>query len=101
MTSYVLGHKISISEKSIATLLGHDGSGKKCFSMTAKNYKIAHISKFIFKNENPSSNSKDLHDDFRICFKIILECICHIPSSNSQDYINTDQKYMVYYLENW
>lgn len=28
VTSYFLGHKITISEKSIAKLLGHDGFGK-------------------------------------------------------------------------
>lgn len=47
----------------IATLLGHDGSGKRYFGMITKKDKIAEIAKVIFKNGNPSSNAKDLHDE--------------------------------------
>ena len=49
-------------------------------------------------NEKPYSSPKNLHENLRIWFKIILGCIHPRPSLNSQDYINTDQKYMLYYL---
>lgn len=66
--------------------------------MIVKKDKIAEIAKVIFKNGKHSSNAKDLHDDLRIWFKIILGCIHPRPSSNSQNYVNTDQKYMLYYM---
>lgn len=34
----------------------------------------------------------------RVWFKILLGRIHHIPSTNSSDYINTDQKYILYHL---
>ena len=43
VTSYVLGHKISISKRFIATFMGHDGSGKWCFSMLSKKSKMEEI----------------------------------------------------------
>lgn len=95
----MLVHKISISEKSIATLLGHAGSGKRCFGMVANKDKIAEIANVIFKNGKSSSNAKDLHDNLRIWFKIIIGWIHHRKATNSLDYINIDQKYMLYYLE--
>lgn len=66
--------------------------------MIANKGTIAEITKVIFKNGEPSSNVKDLHDELRIWFKIILGCIHPLNSSNSQDYVNIDQKYMMYYL---
>lgn len=82
VTSYVLGHKISTSEKSIATLLGHYGSGKQGFGMISKTKKMEEIAKVIFSNGKLSSNSKDLHESLRIWFKIFLGCIYPRPPSN-------------------
>lgn len=48
MTSYVLGHKISIFDKSIAKILNHDGSGKRCFDMPTKRTKLDEIAAVIF-----------------------------------------------------
>lgn len=98
MTSYLLGHKITIPKKSIANFFGHDGSGKQCRDILAKKSKMATIVEIIFMNGKPSSNPRNLHQDIRIWFKIILGCIHHRPCSNSPDYINTDQKYKTYPL---
>lgn len=66
--------------------------------MLAKKEKMAEIAIVIFLDGNPSSNAKKLYHHLRVWFKIILDCIHHIPSTNSLDYINTYQKYMLYYL---
>ena len=42
---------------------------------------------------------KTLHPKLRIWHKIILRCINLRPSTNSADYINANQKYMLYYLK--
>ncbi|KAI5387002.1 hypothetical protein KIW84_073231 [Lathyrus oleraceus] len=70
IVSYVLGVKIVITEKSIASLLNMEKTGER------RIYDI-----------NPRS---------RVWLKIILGTIHHRPTSNSSDYINTDQKCILY-----
>ncbi|KAI5409756.1 hypothetical protein KIW84_055275 [Lathyrus oleraceus] len=56
------------------------------------------INPTIFKHNteaNPSKN-KELHQNLRVWLKIILGTIHHRPASNSSDYINTDQKCILY-----
>lgn len=48
VNSYVLGHKINISDKSISKLLNHDGFRKWCFDLLAKKIKLNEIVEFIF-----------------------------------------------------
>lgn len=98
ITSFVLGHKITISEKSIAKLLKHDDSGKRCFEMPDKKAILDAIAKVIFQDGKNSSNANNLHRHLRVWFKILLGYIHHRPSINSSDYINIDQKHMLYYL---
>lgn len=66
--------------------------------MLANKNKIEEIARVIFLDGNPSSNAKNLHKHLRVWFKILLGCIHHKPLSSSVDYINTNQKYMLYYL---
>ncbi|KAI5385301.1 hypothetical protein KIW84_072049 [Lathyrus oleraceus] len=64
VTSYVLGHKISISEKSIATLLGHDGSGKKCFNRTTVGSRSMSVDEFpLFSQEESKEVMKHYNDE--------------------------------------
>lgn len=98
VTTFVLGHKITISEKSIAKLLSYYGYGKCCFEMLAKKDRMEEIARVIFLDGKPSSNAKKLHRHLRVWFKIILGCIHHITSTNSPYYINTNHKYIFYYL---
>lgn len=91
VTSYVLGHKISINEKSIVALLSQGGSGKWCLGILSKKSKMEDIVEVISMNGKPSSNPNNIHKNIRIYFYIIIGCSHPRPSSNSQDYINTDQ----------
>lgn len=91
-----MNKKIVIIEKSISNLIGHDGKGKRVHSATIIAKRDADISPVIFKeganfvDENGPS-TKDLTNNLRVWFKIILGCINHMPSTNSYDYINTHQ----------
>lgn len=51
----------------------------------------------IILTKKNSHNAKDLHEYMRVWFKILLGCIHRRPPTNSADFINTDQKYMLYY----
>ncbi|KAI5407495.1 hypothetical protein KIW84_053668 [Lathyrus oleraceus] len=48
--------------------------------------------------EGKHSKNKELHQNLRVWLKIILGTIHHRPASNSSDYINTDQKCILYYI---
>ena len=56
------------------------------------------IAVVIFQDGNNTKNAKNMHNYLRVWFRIILGCVHHIPSTNSFDYINTDQKYVLFYI---
>lgn len=93
-----MGQKISISEKYIAKLLNHDRSGKSCFDMPYKRDKLDEIATVIFQDGKNSSNAKNIHNHLRVSFKVLLGVVHRRRSTNSYDYINTDQKYMLFYV---
>lgn len=53
---------------------------------------------FKQKAEGNLSKNKELHQNLRVWMKIILGSIHHRPTSNSSDYINTDQNCILYCL---
>ncbi|XP_050916319.1 uncharacterized protein LOC127131441 [Lathyrus oleraceus] len=104
ITSYVMNRKIVITEKSIADTISHDGKGKRIHNAKITSKREAIISPIIFKEETnffdeKSHSAKDLTRNLRVWFKIILGCIHHRPSTNSSNYSNTRQKFMLFYLE--
>lgn len=95
---------IVITEKPIADLIDHDGKGKRFHSATIIAERDVDISLVIFKVETnftdeKGPSAKDLTNNLRVWFKIILGCINHMPSTNSYDYINTRQKIMLFLLK--
>lgn len=62
----MLGHEITIFEKSIAKLINHDGSGKRCFDMIVKKERMKEIVIVIFLDGKNSSNAKNLHKHLRV-----------------------------------
>lgn len=104
INSYVMNGKIVITEKSIANLISHNGKGKRIHTVKTNAKKEAKITSVIFEDgtnldvyKGPSA--KDLTNNLRVCFKIMLGCIHHRPSTNSSDYVNTRQKFMLFFLE--
>ncbi|KAI5445291.1 hypothetical protein KIW84_013501 [Lathyrus oleraceus] len=103
IVSYVLGVKIVITEGSIASLLNMERSGgKRIYNIPPRSKRITDvINPTIFKPNvegNPSRN-KELHQNLRVWLKIILGTIHHRPASNSSDYINADQKCILYCIQ--
>lgn len=96
--SSVLGKKIVITKKLIAKLIGHDGSGKRCYYMVERKYDFIEISKVIFTSGFHSNKIKDLQPNLRIWAKILLGCIHHIKPTNYVDYINDDYQYSLNYI---
>lgn len=65
--------------------------------MFKKEVKMNEVVDTIFQ-EGSSLSIKNLRPRLRIWAKIGLRCIYHRPAGNYADYINSDQKYMLYYL---
>ncbi|KAI5423775.1 hypothetical protein KIW84_030128 [Lathyrus oleraceus] len=100
IVSYVLGVKMVITEKSIAALLNMEkDGGRRIYNINPRaKYISQEINPTIFKQNaegNPSKN-KELLQNLRVWMKIILGTIHHRPASNSSNYINTDQKCILY-----
>ncbi|KAI5444842.1 hypothetical protein KIW84_013212 [Lathyrus oleraceus] len=103
IVSFVLGVKIVITEASIASLLNMETTGgKRIYNIPPRSKRITEvINPTIFKPNvegNPSKN-KELHQNLRVWLKIILGTIHHRPASNSSNYINADQKLILYCIQ--
>ncbi|XP_050890337.1 uncharacterized protein LOC127095731 [Lathyrus oleraceus] len=104
ITSYVMNRKIGITEKSIVDLISHNGKGKRIHSAKINAKRETTIAPIIFKagtnvEDAKGPNAKDLTNNLRLWFKIILGCIHHRPNTNSSNYGNTRQKFMLFFLE--
>ncbi|KAI5399197.1 hypothetical protein KIW84_064542 [Lathyrus oleraceus] len=102
IVSYILGVKIVTTEKSIAALLNMEKTGgRRIYNINPRAKYLSHeINPTIFQQnaESKHSKNKELHKNLRVWLKIILGTIHHRPASNSSDYINTDQKCILYYI---
>jgi hypothetical protein len=103
VVSHVLGQRIIITEKTIAQLLGLPHlSGKRIYGKENKCPFVRNtINKELFSDFSPEKTdykTKTLYPKLRTWHKIILGCINPRPSTNFSDYINANQKYILYYL---
>lgn len=104
ITSYVMNRKIVITEKSIVDLISHNGKRKRIHSAKINAKRETTIAHVILKagtniEDAKGPSAKDLTNNLRIWFKIILGCIHHRPNTNSSNYVNTRQKFMLFFLE--
>lgn len=104
ITSYVMNRKIVITENSIIDLTSHNGKGKRVHNVKTNVKREEKITFVIFKagtnlDDDKGPSAKDLTNNLRVWFKIILGCIHHRPSTNSSDYVNTRHKFMLFFLE--
>lgn len=99
-----MNRKIVGTEKSITYLISHNGCGKKVYNIKSDAQKDTKVASTIFKegkkfNDGKNPSAKDLTDTLRVWFKIIMGCIHHKPNTHSSDYINTNQKLTLFFLE--
>lgn len=102
--SYVMSKKFVVTEKSIADLIPHNGCGKRVYNVKTDSKREGMVASVIFKegtkfDDGKGPSAKDLTDKLRVWFMVILGFIHHRPSTNSYDYINTTQKFMLFFLE--
>lgn len=99
-----MNKKIVVTEKSIADLISHNGCGKRVYNVKTDARREAMVTYVIFKegtkwDEGKGPSAKYLSDKLRVWFKIILGCIHHRSSTNSSNYININQKFMLLFLD--
>ena len=66
--------------------------------MVERESNLAELSKVIFVSGKHSSKVNDLHPKLKAWIRIILGCVHHRKFTNSYDYINVDQQYILYYI---
>lgn len=99
-----MNRKIVITEKSIANFISYNGCGKMVYNVKSDAKRDAIVTSIIFKKrievgDGKGPSAKDMNDILRVWFKIILGCIHHKGNTNSSDYINITQKFMLFFLE--
>lgn len=100
-----MNRKIVIIEKSIADLISCNGKGKRIHNAKINAKREVGIALVIFiartnLEDDKGPSAKDLTNHLRVWFKIIMGCIHHMPSTNNSDYVNTLQKFMLFFMEN-
>ncbi|XP_057448943.1 uncharacterized protein LOC130740368 [Lotus japonicus] len=104
VVSYVLGKKIIITERSIALLLGPDTITGYRFQANDSKLRAVKdtINSVLYENWKPGKSdykTRELHPDLRIWHKIMLNCFNPRPIGSSPDYINFNQKVMLYFIK--
>lgn len=104
ITSYIMNKKILITKKSIVDLMSHNGRGKRIHSVKTNAKREAKINFVIFKagtnlDGDKCPSAKDLTNNLKVWFKMIMGCIHHRPNTNSSNYVNIRQKFMFFFLE--
>lgn len=101
IVSYVLGVKMVITEKSIAKLMNMETVGcRRIYNINHMEKYMSHeiIPSIFAQNPDKKTSNKEIHQHLRVWLKIILGTIHRRPASRSLDYINTDQKCILYCL---
>lgn len=91
--SSVMGKAIVITEKLICQLIGCDDV---VVTPPASRVNLASVYLEIFTSGFHSNKIRDLKPPYKIWAKIFLGCIFHRKPSNSPDYINNEQLYLLY-----
>lgn len=104
ITSYIMNRKIVITKKSISNLISQNGKGKRIHSAKINAKREAVIAHVIFKagtnlEDDKGLSANDFKNNIRVWFKTIMGCIHHRCATNSSDYANTCQKFMLFFQD--
>lgn len=94
--SSVMGIKMMITEESIKRIIGYEHENVPYVPAARRDMNT--ICSEIFIHGLPSNKIKDLKPGYRIWAKIFLGSIFHRKSTNSPDYLNSEQMYLLYCL---
>lgn len=99
IASFVFGKKIVITEKLIAKLIENDESSIRHELMGERRYDQVEMAKSIFTTGSHANKIKNTHSDLRIWARILFRCVNHRKPTNSPDYINFDQQYVLHFID--
>lgn len=91
--SYVMSKQIKITENLIRKLIGFEGQGVT--GVSDGRIDMARVCNEIFTYGIPSTKIRDLKPHYKIWAKIILGYIHNKNPTNSPDYINADQRFLL------
>ena len=94
--SSVHGKKIFITEKDIAKLYSLERTGTRLTDVSLDETEKANIANVIFQEGSTDQKAKSLISKLRVWFMIILGSFNPRCQTNSPDYVNNDQKYLLH-----
>lgn len=93
-----MGKKLMITEKLISQLIGYEHT--EFVTTPANRRDMDAICAEVFLSEVHSNKIKDLKPGYKIWARIFLGCFFHRKASNSPDYINNEQLYLLHCIRN-
>lgn len=94
VVSSVMGTKFMVTELLIKQLIGYEHDNVEYVPPARRN--MEEIYAEVFVSGEHSNKIKDLKPHYKIWAKIFIGCIFHRKITNSLDYINNEQIYMLY-----
>lgn len=94
VVSSVMGTKFMVTEQLIKQLIGYGHDNVEYIPPARRN--MEEMCAEVFLSGEHSNKIKDLKPHYKIWAKIFIGCIFHRKTTNSLDYINNEQIYMLY-----
>lgn len=94
VVSSVMGTKFMVTEELLKQLFGYQHEDTDYLPPTRRDLDEVHAE--VFVSGEQSNKIKDLKPQYKIWAKILIGCIFHRKNTNSPDYINKEQIYILY-----
>lgn len=89
----MMGFDVTITQRDISMMIYVANEGR-CFVNTKKSSKHAHLIKLsLFTNSQDFGNVKNMHNVYRLLFRILIGCL--IPREGSSDHISWDHGHFI------
>lgn len=94
VVSSIMGTKYMVTEQLIRQLVGYKHEDVDYLPPARRDMEEIYAEVFVFGKH--SNKIKDLKPHYKVWAKIFIGCIFHRKNTNSPDYINNEQIYMLY-----
>jgi len=89
-----MGTKFMVTEEMLRKLFGYQHEDVDYLPVARRNLKEVHAE--VFTSGQQSNKIKDLKPHYKLWIKILIGCVFHRKNTNSPDYINNEQIYILY-----
>lgn len=94
VVSSVMGRKLMVTEEMLRNLFGYQHTDIDYLPLARRNLDVVYAE--VFTSGQQSNKIKDLKPHYKLWIKILIGCVFHRKNTNSPDYINNEQIYILY-----